>query len=136
MGVCTANRAAPCNMHPAAAAVLLLAVAVSASSTIEERSLPLPFTRRLQLLAPPLNGSDVTILQHLLQRSSGCGATRLTGQYDEQTAHAVSCFQSRHGVSTDPPGVVGPDTATSALRLLAAVPHTHFCLHHSLLHTH
>lgn len=107
-------------MHLVAAIVVLLVAARSVPALAERRpTLPLPFSRNLQLVAPPLNGSDVTILQHLLQRSGKCPSS-LTGQYDEATAHAVACFQSERGISADPPGVFGSDTASTVLRLLAA----------------
>lgn len=98
-------------------AVLLIGAA--SSMIAAERLLPLPFSRHLRLVAPPLNGSDVTILQHLLQRSESC-AVSLTDQYDAQTAHAVECFQSHHGISTDSLGVVGPGTAAAILHILSA----------------
>ena len=107
---------------PAAALLAAAAAATLLVALVTAAPLPLPFRRRLQLVAPPLNGTDVTILQQLLRRSGpGCAGglpASPTGEYDGPTAHAVSCFQTLHGLPAD--GVVGAGTGSAVLRLLAS----------------
>ena len=55
----------------------LLALATSAVVSADAASLsvfPAPFTRTLTLQTPPLNGTDVLVLQQLLHRAPGCAA--------------------------------------------------------------
>ena len=66
---------------------------------------PAPFTRRLRLAEPQLQGNDVIILQQLLRRAASpcqldcrCGCT---GVYDAPTAKALSCYVGRAGGELD-----------------------------------
>eukprot|EP01052_Picozoa_sp_SAG31_P008979 SAG31_NODE_462_length_15340_cov_2.972968_10_plen_281_part_00 len=103
-------------------ASLAAAVAFSIAATaLAAPPLPLPFTRILHLVSPPLGGGDIVILQNLLHRSDGCAFAlprSHAGDYDAATARAVSCFQTHVGLAAD--GVVGPNTARALLRTLSA----------------
>ena len=84
----------------------LLALAKSAVGSADAASsqsvFPAPFTRSLALESPPLNGSDVLVLQHLLRRAPGCalppGAASV---FDADTAKLLACFQN--STRLDPP---------------------------------
>ena len=86
------------------------------------RPLPQPFSRTLELSSPPLNGSDVRILQHLLHRAGKCapspaGPAAPSGTYDGPTARAVACFQAQQGLPVD--SSFGEQTAWAALHVLS-----------------
>lgn len=70
------------------AVLLLLTLAV----VINAQTMPCPFWRVLQLQNPPLNGSDVYIMQNLLMRA--VPSTPTTYNYDAKTSAAVQEFQS------------------------------------------
>eukprot|EP00937_MAST-01D_sp_MAST-1D-sp2_P001364 g1364.t1 len=83
----------------------LLLCAIGAVGCADEATvLPAPFSRVLRVAAPPLNGSDVTVLQHLLARAPGeCAlppAVCAPGAYDAATARAVACVQQRWGLTS------------------------------------
>eukprot|EP00026_Physarum_polycephalum_P014074 Phypoly_transcript_14546.p1 GENE.Phypoly_transcript_14546~~Phypoly_transcript_14546.p1 ORF type:complete len:286 (+),score=22.10 Phypoly_transcript_14546:78-935(+) len=73
--------------------------------------MPCPFTRTLSLQTPPLNGSDVYILQNLLVRA--IPATPITSLYDAKTQAAVIQFQSNNKI--DASGTFDEQTATVLL---------------------
>ena len=87
--------------------VALLALATSAVVSADAASqsvFPAPFTRTLALETPPLNGTDVLVLQHLLRRAPGCGALPPGGApsvFDAVTAKLLACFQN--STTLDPP---------------------------------
>jgi len=59
--------------------------------------MPCPFVRVLTLQQPPLNGSDVFILQNLLQRA--VPATLVTKLYDAKTEMAIQQFQANNKIN-------------------------------------
>lgn len=75
--------------------------------------MPCPFTRPLELHQPTLNGSDVYILQNLLQRAI---PIPITSVYDSKTATAVKQFQSDNNIPVT--GAVDSVTASTLLSLL------------------
>jgi uncharacterized protein (DUF952 family) len=97
-----------------------VAICVSASETATTATtMPLPFTRVLYLVEPPLpylNGSDVTILQSLLTRSSYVPLCSLAqnGEFDGSTESAVTTFQQAAGLP--PTGRFDERTATLLLK--------------------
>lgn len=102
--------------------VLFLAVVLAAAApsalAVSAADMPLPFTRILQIHTPALQGNDVTIMQNLLLRSpfvTRDGTLNVTGQYDAQTANAVSRFQ--RGNNMDVSGIFEHDTAFRLLLL-------------------
>jgi len=86
--------------------VLLALLAVT-----NAQEMPCPFTRVLQLEQPPLNGSDVFILQNLLRRA--VPATPITSFYDAKTQAAVHQFQATNKLQAT--GVFDEPTATLLL---------------------
>jgi len=76
---------------------------------------PCPFSRELKQEDPPLQGNDVTILQHLLIRSPYVKGLQSTGKFDAATATAVSDFQTGNQLQVD--GIVGQETAQKLLDL-------------------
>eukprot|EP01119_Soliformovum_irregulare_P002265 TRINITY_DN12550_c0_g1_i1.p1 TRINITY_DN12550_c0_g1~~TRINITY_DN12550_c0_g1_i1.p1 ORF type:complete len:280 (-),score=53.21 TRINITY_DN12550_c0_g1_i1:50-889(-) len=62
-------------------------------------AMPCPFTRTLRLKQPPMEGSDVSVLQNLLIRSPYVGHLTATGQYDASTAEAVKRFNAGNRIS-------------------------------------
>ena len=103
-----------------AALALICGVSIDAAFPAKySLQMPQPFTRVLHLLEPPMNGSDVIIVQHLLTRANGCESPPLTGLYDAATVHAVKCFQLQTpALDEGANGVFGVATAGRALRLL------------------
>ena len=79
----------------------------------EGGSMPGPFTRKLMVEDPMIFGKDVVILQNLLQRFPGlrtCPTTlKITAQYDQGTADAVSSFQAANNVNAT--GIFDDQTA-------------------------
>ena len=69
----------------------------------------LPFTRRLEPAQPPMEGTDVLVLQLLLSRAHDradmktAAGVPMTGVYDDLTARAVGAFRgaTRIGNATD-----------------------------------
>eukprot|EP00054_Salpingoeca_dolichothecata_P004044 m.29260 g.29260 ORF g.29260 m.29260 type:complete len:290 (-) comp14310_c0_seq1:384-1253(-) len=94
---------------------MLLLVLLGCVCGISGAGLPQPYTRELKLTTPPMQGTDVTITQHLLAHSF---PVSFTGAYDSNTASVVEKFQQQHQLSSD--GIVGPATATAILKYLSA----------------
>jgi len=86
----------------------LLFVTVSHGQT----SMPCPFTRVLTPEQPPLNGSDVYILQNVLKRA--IPSTPITSYYDAKTQSAVQQFQATNKIA----GTGVFDAATAELLLV------------------
>ena len=84
--------------------------------------LPQPFSRVLRISKPLLNGSDVIILQNLLQRAGTCSAPS-TGAYDAATARAVSCAQHHWGINGTKDGGYGVLGNTTAWELMSQLSH-------------
>jgi peptidoglycan hydrolase-like protein with peptidoglycan-binding domain len=79
---------------------------VTASPTAPSPGVPNPGAGTL---GPGSQGPQVARLQQdliLLGLLQG----QPTGTYDDATRAAVQVFQARAGITTDPPGVAGPDT--------------------------
>jgi hypothetical protein len=100
----------------AAAAAVVLAAA--APGSFANNSMPQPWSRVLQQTKPPMTGTDVFILQNLLQRTPGNGALPLSSAYDSATTVAVTAFQRSQALQPD--GIFGPATAAAALANLTA----------------
>jgi len=79
--------------------------------TFAKAQMPCPFTRPLVLQNPPLNGSDVYILQKLLSRA--IPATPVSEYYDEKTQAAVLQFQTNNKIAAS--GTFDPQTANALL---------------------
>ena len=84
----------------------LLALATSAVVSADAASLsvfPAPFTRTLTLQTPPLNGTDVLVLQQLLRRAPGCAALPpgAPSVFDADTNNLLACFHN--STTLDPP---------------------------------
>lgn len=75
--------------------LLFLAPSALAHSPKQQAAMPQPFTRQLSLQTPFMNGSDVLILQWLVNRSPFVqGNITKDGNYGTQTAGAVKAFQA------------------------------------------
>ena len=96
-------------------------LSILALGTTARAVLPQPFSRTLRITTPPLNGSDVTILQNLLQRAGTCSAPS-TGAYDAATARAVSCAQHHWGINGTNDGGFGVFGNATAWRCLESPP--------------
>lgn len=82
-----------------------------------DENFPQPFTRKLGVQDPLLQGDDVTILQNLLLRSKYVTSVIATdGVYGEQTATAVKDFQ--RGNTLKSTGIFDTSTANLVLRQL------------------
>lgn len=88
---------------------VLLSVSVAQNTTM-----PCPFSREL---AEGMEGSDVTILQTLLQRDHFSSHLVVTGKFDAATKQAVSTFQSHNNLPVS--GAVNATTATAVLHKLS-----------------
>ena len=85
----------------------------------DDWSYALPFKRALQLAEPPMEGSDVVILQNLLRRGSSPSGVDLkaTGLFDNDTQRVLQNFQEDEGlIPAD--GVLNPLTAVTVLKKL------------------
>lgn len=100
----------------AALATLLLSAGGLLRVTSAQASMPLPFTRQLQLTTPALQGQDIYILQNMLSQN-GNMPLNVTSEYDAATEQAVSLFQRGQGLAVD--GIVGPVTAQAVLDQLS-----------------
>lgn len=89
--------------------LLVLAAVINAQSS----DMPCPFTRVLQLQEPPLNGTDVYILQNVLQRA--VPSTPITSVYDAKTQAAVQQFQSDNKLQAT--GIFDNETSSLLLEL-------------------
>lgn len=89
---------------------LLLALC---SLIVVNGQMPLPFYRELSLQTPPLNGSDVYILQNLLMRA--IPSTPTTYVYDAKTQAAVQQYQTNNKIAST--GVFDSVTANLLLTL-------------------
>eukprot|EP00039_Didymoeca_costata_P020191 m.340405 g.340405 ORF g.340405 m.340405 type:complete len:294 (-) comp19276_c0_seq1:257-1138(-) len=58
-------------------------------SSLQQNDMPLPFTRNLKLVSPPMEGNDVLICQAFLNRVSSSAMLKLDGVFGEDTAKAV-----------------------------------------------
>jgi len=93
--------------------VVALVAVILLAALCHAQSMPAPFTRQLQLTNPPMSGNDVIILQNLIIRSRYVSNITFNGDYDNDTANAVTAFQKGHGLSAD--GIFGPSTANLLL---------------------
>ena len=91
----------------------VLSLLAHAAALAAAAAMPLPFTRVLSLQSPCLSGSDVLLLQHLLQRSAAGPPPNITDCYDTATASAVHAFQTLRGLSAT--GTLDNVTAASVL---------------------
>ena len=67
--------------------------------------------RTLKFVLPFMEGSDVVIVQQILQRNNyDIGSYGVDGKYGKCTEKAVKQFQTEHGLISD--GIVGPKTWT------------------------
>jgi len=98
--------------------VLFFALLVVTVAAAQSTTMPLPWSRELIVLNPPLQGKDVEITQYLLLRDPSTAKTLQSGVYDAGTASAVQDFQKAHDLS--PTGVVDSRTAQLLLDLCSA----------------
>ena len=76
--------------------------------------MPLPFRRTLKLTQPRMEGSDVLVLQNLINRNDVLSKkVQITSIYDNETAEAVKEFQKKFASSA--PGIFGPSEAQALL---------------------
>jgi hypothetical protein len=73
--------------------------------------MPLPFTRELSVQSPALQGKDVLILQHLLNRDGR--NLKVDSMFGAATMLAVQAFQSHYGLPAN--GVLDQATASSVM---------------------
>ena len=89
--------------------LVFLAASALAHSHKQQAVMPQPFTRQLSLQTPLMNGSDVLILQWLVNRSPFVqGNITKDGNFGTETAGAVKAFQAGNNMY-----VVLPDTLIS-----------------------
>ena len=94
--------------------VMLLAVLLCFVVAVWGDSMPLPWTRELQVESPLMNGSDVIIAQNLLIRDDAVDSSlTCDGIYGSLSAEATKAFQSAHDLAAS--GVL--DSATASLLL-------------------
>ena len=73
------------------------AAAKAKATPLQDSSFPLPFYRPLQLQSPPLEGSDILILQNFLRRTSVCvrWTRRDEGDENGEGMHKFARFWKR-----------------------------------------
>jgi hypothetical protein len=92
----------------------LCVLMVASGGVIKDGAMPDPFRRILREFTPAMQGNDVIILQHLLNRSSSETSLVATGLYDKATVEAVVNFQHLHKPSSEK-GVFGANEAIALL---------------------
>jgi len=115
------------------ALLLLLALVSVVSATLphnslflrDEKQMPPPFYRVLSLQNPPLNGTDVYLLQNLIVRSPFVmNFTDINSVYDEETLLAVQEFQIGNNLGVSKLGVFDSVTANALLSLCSCDNYT------------
>ena len=72
------------------------------SGAAKETAIGWEVARVLKVTKPLMNGDDVKALQEaLIARNYHCGIAGADGIYAKNTAYAVRCFQSAHGLIVD-----------------------------------
>lgn len=83
--------------------LVFLAASALAHSHKQQAVMPQPFTRQLSLQTPLMNGSDVLILQWLVNRSPFVqGNITKDGNFGTETAGAVKAFQAGNNMYVVP----------------------------------
>ena len=90
-----------------------LAAFVAGSNLLQQaHSMPLPWSREL---STGDSGSDVKIMQSLLNRSPGATQIEADGQFGAGTEAAVAAFQSSSNIKPPTPGVFENSTADALM---------------------